>query len=117
MWWMTLLSIINEILPLAAVAVHAVQGAAPAGTPGTEKLAAATKAVNDTLAATGAAAGAFTQTQAAIASGNGADVATAIGHSIEVALSVSKTFGLFPKAGVVQGAAPLAPIGQDQPGS
>lgn len=108
-----ILGLINELLPVAQVAVTAVEAAAPPGTASTAKLAAATTAVNDTIAAAGAASGAFTQTQAAIASGNSANVGTAIGHAIEVALSVSKTFGLFPKAGVVQNAAPLGQVVQD----
>lgn len=115
MWFLTLLSIINEVLPLAQLAVHAVQASAPAGTPNSAKFNAATKAVNDTVNATSAVAGAFTQTKAAIDSGKGEDVAAAIGHSIEVALSVSKTFGLFPKAGVVQNA-PLLGSSNDAPG-
>lgn len=109
MWFLTLLSIINEILPVAQLAVHAVENAAPQGTPGADKFNAATKAVNDTVNAASAVAGAFTQTKAALDSGKSADVASAIGQSIEVALSVSKTFGLFPKAAIVQ-AAPVLPM-------
>lgn len=104
MWFLTLLSIINELLPLAQLAVHAVETAAPQGTPGTDKFNAATKAVSDTVNAASAVAGAFAQTKAAIDSGKSEDVGKAIGQSIEVALSVSKTFGLFPKAGIVQNA-------------
>lgn len=99
--------VISELLPVAQLAVSAVQAAAPPGTVGTVKFDAAAKAINDTIKAAGAAAGAFDQTKAALEGGDSAGVATAIGHSIEVALSVSKTFGLFPKAAVVQNAAPL----------
>lgn len=116
MWFLTLLSIINEVLPLAQLAVHAVQAAAPPAASSGDKLFAATKAVNDTINAASAGLAAFTQTKAAIDSGKGEDVAAAIGHSIEVALSVSKTFGLFPKAGVVQNA-PLLGSSNDAPGS
>ena len=99
--------IFQEIAPVAQIAVAAVQATAPAGTSGATKFAAASTAVNDAVNAASAAEGAFTNTKAAIASGNADLVATTTGHTIETVLSVLKTFNAFPKAGIVQSAAPL----------
>lgn len=112
----TAVQIFTELYPLAHTAVTAVEAAAPQGTPGADKLQAATKMVNDALNAGAAVAGTAATVQQAVASGNHAQVDDAIRHTIEMALSLCKTFNLFPKAGIVQSATPLGGEDQNAPG-
>lgn len=101
------LTLFTELFPIVHSAVQLVEQAAPASTPGAQKFDAALTAVNSAISAAPAAAADIQTAKAASASGDTAGLATSIGHMIELSVSISKTFGLFQKAGIVQNAKTL----------
>lgn len=79
---------------------------------GAQKKSAAIDAVVKAITVAPAVGAEVVNLQNAIKTNDPETVATGIGHGIEMALSFCKAFGLFPKAGIVQNAAPLSGIEQ-----
>lgn len=105
------MALLNPWAGLFVQAVSMVESLAaqsPAALGGTQKKSAAVDAVVQAITMAPAVTAEVTNLQTALKTNDPATVSAGLGQAVEVALSVSKTFGLFPKAGVVQSAAPLA---------
>lgn len=100
----------------AVTMVESLAAAAPTKPTSAQKKSAAVDAVTTAINAAPAVTAEVTAIQTAIKTNDPATVATGLGHGVELALSIAKSFGLFPKAAIVQAAAPLAPNPSDAPG-
>lgn len=104
------LALLNPWAGLLVQAVTMVQAlAAQAPTPPTndQKKSAAIDAVTKAISVAPAVGAEVVNLQTAIKTNDPATVAAGLGHGIEMALSIAKAFNLFPKAAIVQNAAPL----------
>lgn len=104
------LSLLNPWAGLILQAVSMVEtlaAQAPVKPAGSEKLAAALGAVTTGITALSATSTEAAGLATAIKTGDPATVTAGLTHATEMALSIAKAFGLFPKAGIVQAAAPL----------
>lgn len=99
-----MLAFLLRLMPYIQLAVHVVEATAPVGTPGEEKKAVATSAINNILAAAVGAGNVLGEARTALTLQDPAAVAQTVSHGIELAVSVAKGFGAFPKAGIVQNA-------------